>query len=118
LQTQCDKHAEEDKLYKKKDPNWISWLDAQRTRQNAIAHYEKLKTAKPRTPYKKLLSALRDVVLICFHTVAPPDVRAAVCAAVCCSYSLPTTCSASASFCRFDLGTRSSATTTAVSQST
>ena len=66
LRSQAEKMAAEDRLYRKKSPNWIDWPDVQRTRVAVIQAYNQ-------APPDQKAGLLKDVLVIMLHSVTPPD---------------------------------------------
>lgn len=66
MRRQTEKLAREQTLYRKKSDLWIDWEDVQRTRVAVVAAYN----AAPATMRPAIL---REVLLIMFHSVTPPD---------------------------------------------
>ena len=66
MRRQTEKLAREQTLYRKKSDLWIDWEDVQRTRVAVVAAYNTApSTIRP--------AILREVLLIMFHSVTPPD---------------------------------------------
>jgi hypothetical protein len=66
-----DREARIQKLYRPRNPNWMSWADSKITRLNAM---EALANgATPGEHRDKALLRLEDPLIISFHTVMPPD---------------------------------------------
>eukprot|EP00966_Prymnesium_polylepis_P223873 5179578-Prymnesium_polylepis.1 len=63
LRGQCESEAKQQRLFQRRDPNWIEWPAAQEARQKAEQAYR----AK-RSPQLQ-----RDWLIISLHTVMPPD---------------------------------------------
>ena len=63
LRGQCESEAKQQKLFQRRDPNWIDWPDAQAARQKA----EKVFRAKA-TPQSR-----KDWLIVSLHTCIPPD---------------------------------------------
>lgn len=62
--------AKQQQLYSRRDANWIEWGDAQKARMTAEKAYKALPaTAAP----ARKLQALKEWLIICLHTVQPPD---------------------------------------------
>jgi hypothetical protein len=70
LRGQCESQAKGQQLYSRRDANWIEWDDAQKARMAAEAAYKALPTTA--APARKL-QALKEWLIICLHTVQPPD---------------------------------------------
>jgi hypothetical protein len=70
LRQQAESQAKQEKLFKPRKPDWISWADAKATREAAIAAFGAIDKTSARA---KSLTVLEDVLIICFHTVMPPD---------------------------------------------
>ena len=66
LRGQCESMAKEQRLFARRDKNWIEWPAAQQARQRA----EQLYRAK-KTPQLQ-----RDWLIISLHTVLPPECAA------------------------------------------
>ena len=71
LRKQADREARIQKLYRPRNPNWMSWADCKITRLNAMDALAK--GATPREHRDKALLRLEDALIISFHTVMPPD---------------------------------------------
>jgi hypothetical protein len=70
LRGQCESQAKQQQLYSRRDANWIEWPDAQKARMTAEKAYKALPaTAAP----ARKLQALKEWLIICLHTVQPPD---------------------------------------------
>lgn len=70
LRQQAESQAKQENLYKPRKPDWISWADAKATREAAIVAFGAIDKTSARA---KSLTILEDVLIICFHTVMPPD---------------------------------------------
>jgi len=68
IRRQAHSAASIDRMYRRRDPNWLEWPRCQEVRMDCIEKYEKSKGA----PVKKL-KLLRDVVVLCAFTCLPPD---------------------------------------------
>jgi len=68
IRRQAHSAASIDRMYRRRDPNWLEWPQCQEVRMDCIEKYEKSKGA----PVKKL-KLLRDVVVLCAFTCLPPD---------------------------------------------
>ena len=66
MRRQTEKLAREQTLYRKKSDLWIDWEDVQRTRVAVVAAYNA-------APAAMRPAILREVLLIMFHSVTPPD---------------------------------------------
>lgn len=67
---QCESQAKQQALYSRRDANWIEWPDAQKARMAAEKAYKDLSSNA--APAKKL-QALKEWLIICLHTVQPPE---------------------------------------------
>ena len=63
LRGQCESEAKQQRLFQRRDPNWIEWSQAQQARAKAERAYREKKTAQLQ----------RDWLIIALHTVMPPD---------------------------------------------
>jgi hypothetical protein len=70
LRKQAETQAKQEKLYRPRKPDWISWGEAKTTRAVALAKTLAMEKTIPRA---KRLTLLEDALVICFHTVMPPD---------------------------------------------
>jgi len=68
IRRQAHSAASIDRMYRRRDPNWLEWPQCQEVRMDCIEKYERAKGA----PVKKL-KLLRDVVVLCAFTCLPPD---------------------------------------------
>mmetsp|Transcript_103739 Transcript_103739/g.298466 ORF Transcript_103739/g.298466 Transcript_103739/m.298466 type:complete len:726 (-) Transcript_103739:375-2552(-) len=68
IRRQAHSAAAQDRMYRRRNPNWIEWVRCQEIRMDCIDKYEGTKGA----PAKKM-SLLRDVVVLCSLTCLPPD---------------------------------------------
>ena len=72
LRQQAEVEAKQEKLYKPRKPDWISWADAKATRFAAIAALD-AQDHSGTSNRESMLMVLEDVLIISFHTVMPPD---------------------------------------------
>ena len=63
LRAQCESEAKQQRLFQRRDPNWLEWPQAQEARVKAERAYRAKKTAQLQ----------RDWLIIALHTVMPPD---------------------------------------------
>ena len=63
IRGQCESEAKQQRLFQRRDPNWIDWPDAQRARQKAEAA-----ACASSTPL-----ARREWLILALHTCIPPD---------------------------------------------
>ena len=63
LRGQCESEAKQQRLYQRRDANWIEWPAANEARKKAEAAFRAKATPQTR----------RDWLLISLHTCAPPD---------------------------------------------
>ena len=70
LRQQLESKAKIDKMYARKNPNFIEWPDVQRARVKAIDEYNKL---PKNTPPAKRIKQLNDLLCLLFHSLQPPD---------------------------------------------
>mmetsp|Transcript_103697 Transcript_103697/g.297996 ORF Transcript_103697/g.297996 Transcript_103697/m.297996 type:complete len:429 (-) Transcript_103697:954-2240(-) len=68
IRRQAHSAASIDRMYRRRDPNWLEWPQCQEVRMDCIEKYERAKGA----PVKKL-NLLRDVVALSAFTCLPPD---------------------------------------------
>ena len=67
LRGQCEKAAEQDKLWARADPNYLPWIDAQKARVKAEGEY------RAAGPGGKKIQLLRDWLILSLTTIMPPD---------------------------------------------
>lgn len=70
LRQQAESEAKQEKLYKPRKENWIAWDEAKTTRERACAAVAAMDPTSSRASKLKILE---DALIICFHTVMPPD---------------------------------------------
>ena len=70
LRSQAEAQGREDRMYKKRHSEWISWAEAQDTRLEAI---RRLEATTSRTQRHERLQLAEDALIISLYTVAPPD---------------------------------------------
>jgi hypothetical protein len=58
----------QDRMYRRRDPNWLDWSRCQEVRMDAIAKYESAKGG-----LVKKMPLLRDACVLCAFTCLPPD---------------------------------------------
>ena len=69
LRAQSSKQAKEDRMYRPRHKEWISWSEAQETRFNAI---QLMAESPPENRWGAI--ALQEMVcILCLYTTAPPD---------------------------------------------
>jgi hypothetical protein len=69
MRAQAEKLAAEDRLFARKDPNWIDWPQLQAGRIKCLAAWD----ASAKKPYAERKKLLREVCLMLFFSVQPPD---------------------------------------------
>ena len=70
LRQQAESQAKQEKMYKHRKADWISWSEAKATRDHVM---EKLSALPNTTSRKKKLVLLTDALIINLFTVMPPD---------------------------------------------
>mmetsp|Transcript_25652 Transcript_25652/g.59851 ORF Transcript_25652/g.59851 Transcript_25652/m.59851 type:complete len:457 (-) Transcript_25652:1913-3283(-) len=68
IRRQAHSAAAQDRMYRRRDINWIEWTRCQEIRMDCIDKYEGTRGAPARR-----MSLLRDVVVLCSLTCLPPD---------------------------------------------
>ena len=69
MRAQAEKLAAQDRLFARKDPNWIDWPTVQQGRIKCLAAW----AASARKPHAERQKLLREVVAMLFFSVQPPD---------------------------------------------
>lgn len=69
MRAQAEKLAAQDRLFARKDPNWIDWPTLQQGRIKCLAAWN----ASQRKPHAEKMKLLREVLVMLFFSVQPPD---------------------------------------------
>ena len=69
MRAQAEKLAAQDRLFARKDPNWIEWSQLQAGRIKCLAAWN----AGQRKPHAERQKLLREVLVMLFFSVQPPD---------------------------------------------
>ena len=69
LRAQCEGQSKLQQLYARKPANFLEWEDAQRARAKCQAEWEKSRSL----PHDKRVALLKELLVLLFHTVMPPD---------------------------------------------
>lgn len=74
LRSQSESQYKDDRRYKPRDANWLSWEEAQETRMKALASFNEVKTAGRTQPQReRRLRLAEDCAILAFLTLQPPD---------------------------------------------
>jgi hypothetical protein len=72
LQTQAEREAKEQRLYRLRKPDWISWGTAKLARESALLAMELALKKRPANRTKQLI-CVSEALVICLLTIHPPD---------------------------------------------
>ena len=69
MRAQSEKLAKEDRLFQRKDPNWVDWPTVQAGRIKCLQEWR----ASAGKPFAQRQKLLRELLIMLFHSVQPPD---------------------------------------------
>mgnify|MGYP007078280308 CR=1 FL=1 len=69
MRAQAEKLAAQDRLFARKDPNWIDWPQLQAGRIKCLATWD----ASAKKPFAERKKLLRELCVMLFFSVQPPD---------------------------------------------
>jgi hypothetical protein len=69
MRAQAETLAKQDRLFARKDPNWIDWPTLQQGRIKCLAAWN----ASQGKPHAEKMKLLREVLVMLFFSVQPPD---------------------------------------------
>ena len=72
LRAQCEQQSKQQRLYAKKPANWLDWDTAQQARVKCARAW----ADAGRLGHDAKVALLKEYLVLLFHTVMPPDVRA------------------------------------------
>ena len=69
MRAQAEKLAAQDRLFQRKDPNWVDWPTVQAGRIKCLQEWR----ASAGKPFAQRLKLLRELLIMLFFSVQPPD---------------------------------------------
>ena len=69
MRAQAETLAKQDRLFARKDPNWVDWPTVQQGRIKCLAAWN----ASQGKPHAEKMKLLREVLVMLFFSVQPPD---------------------------------------------
>jgi len=74
LRSQSEAQAREDRMYRPRSEQYMTWSECQQTRETCRIAYEST-LADPKASREDKIRATSEMVLLCFLTILPPDRR-------------------------------------------